>query len=352
VRQVIDTTVESGPDFDRFQLIANGPALFAAVCAGLEIDVFGFLADKPEATCEDLVDFTGVPRHQLRVLMLTLCATGLVRRRGGKYSNSEIANQCLASRGPESWRQVFLSRRATDYPAFPYTTEALRAGTNLGLAVHEGSGETLYERLAQNTALQGTLHDSIKALTLRTLPALLDSPELSRVSHLLDVGGGAGMVAAGFAGKYPEAEVTIFDLPEVIEELTARTVEANASERIHLACGDLFTDPFPAGVNGVLFCHVLEVFSPEQVCTLIAKAYDMLPSGGSVLIYSFTAPEEEDGGVLAAQLSLYLNVLATGTGMAYPVRDYSKWLREAGCDHVRASPGLPYEHSLIVGVKP
>jgi SAM-dependent methyltransferase len=131
-----------------------------------------------------------------------------------------------------------------------------------------------------------------------------------------------------------------------------RTVEVNASGRIHLAAGDLFADPFPAGVDGVLFCHVLEVFSPEQVRGLLAKAYDALPSGGLLLVYSFTAPDQEDGGLLAAQLSLYLNVLATGTGMAYPVHDYSGWLTEAGCRNIRTYPGLPYDHGLIVGVKP
>ncbi len=345
-----DTAIESGPAFERFLLIANGPALFSAVVAGLELDVFGFLSDRPDASCEELVRFTGVPRHQLRVLMLTLCATGLVRRREGRYANSEVAEHCLAPKGPESWRHVFLSRQATDYPGFPYTTEAIRAGTNRGLVVHDGAGRTLYERLAKDAALQETLHRSVQAFTLRTLPALLDNRELAGVRHLLDVGGGTGMVAAGFARRYPDARVTVFDLPAVTEELTARTTGPLA-DRVGLCPGDLFTDPFPSGVDGVLFCHVLEVFSPEQVRALLAKAYDVLPPGGTVLIYSFTAPDEEDSGVLAAQLSLYLNVLATGTGMAYPVRDYEVWLRDAGYADVRAYRGLPYEHGLIVGTR-
>lgn len=348
---MIDTAVESGPAFDQFMLIANGPALFSAVVAGLELDIFGFLSGKPDASCEDLVQFTGVPRHQLRVLMLTLCATGLVRRRDRRYSNSEIAERCLAPEGPESWRHVFLSRQITDYPGFPYTTEALRAGTNRGLAVHDGTGDSLYERLAQDPEMQETLHGSVQAFTLRTLPALLDNHELAGVERLLDVGGGTGMVSAAFARRFPDARVTVFDLPAVTEELTARIRTDSLADRVGLCSGDLFTDPFPTTVDGVLFCHVLEVFSPEQVRTLLAKAYDVLPPSGTVLIYSFTAPDEEDSGVLAAQLSLYLNVLATGTGMAYPVRDYEASLREVGYTDVRAYTGLPYEHSLIVGTK-
>jgi NAD(P)-dependent dehydrogenase (short-subunit alcohol dehydrogenase family)/SAM-dependent methyltransferase len=350
-KRMPDTAAESALAFERFQLIANGPALFSAVVAGLELDIFGFLARRPDATCDELAESTGVPRHQLRVLMLTLCATGAVCRQGGRYRNSEIGEQCLAPHSPDSWRHIFLSRQATDYPAFPHTTRALRAGTNLGLAVHPGTGDSLYERLAADPAMQEALHASIQAFTLRTLPALLDNPELASIGHLLDVGGGTGMVAAGFAARFPDAKVTVFDLPSVTEKLAARTLAGPLAARVQLKPGDLFADPFPAAADGVLFCHVLEVCSPEQVRALLAKACEVLPAGGTVLIYSFTAPDAEDAGVLAAQLSLYLNVLATGTGMAYPVRDYQAWLREAGCEDVRAYTGLPYEHSLIAGTR-
>jgi cyclopropane fatty-acyl-phospholipid synthase-like methyltransferase len=106
----------------------------------------------------------------------------------------------------------------------------------------------------------------------------------------------------------------------------------------------------PRVTDTVLFCHVLEVFAAEQITALLGKAYEALPSGGRALIYAFTAPDEEDRGVLAAQLSFYLNVLATGTGMAYPAADFAAWMRIAGFD-VRVHTGLPYEHSIIVGVK-
>jgi len=338
------------PGFDRLALIASGPAIFSAVVAGLELGIFGFLSQRPGSTCDELADFVGTPRHQLRVLMLTLCASGLVRREDGRYRNSEVADAYLAPDGPDSWRHIFLSRQATDYPAFPFTTQAIRTGTNAGLDAHEGPGTTLYERLSGDLRMQQVLHSSVQAFTLRTLPGLLASPELATIRSLLDVGGGTGTVAGAIAAAFQEIDVTVFDLASMEQEIALRAASSRLTGRLRHHTGDLFADPFPT-TDGVLFCHVLEICSPTQIRQLLAKAYDVVPAGGTVLIYSFTAPDTEDAGMLAAQLSLYLNVLATGTGMAYPAKDYQAWLAEAGWRKVRAYTDLPYEHSLIVATK-
>ncbi|MFD9426545.1 MULTISPECIES: hypothetical protein [unclassified Streptomyces] len=49
--------------------------------------------------------------------------------------------------------------------------------------------------------------------------------------------------------------------------------------------------------------------------------------------------------------SLYLNVLASGQGMAYPARDYEEWARRAGFTGVRTLTDHPCEHGLTIGTK-
>lgn len=115
--------------------------------------------------------------------------------------------------------------------------------------------------------------------------------------------------------------------------------------------GDLFRDPFPDGFDAILFSHVLEIFSGEQITELLTKAYHVLPAGGRVFVYGYNVSDDETHGWYSARLSLYLNVLASGQGMAYPARDYEEWMRLAGFSSVRTLTGLPYEHGLTVGVK-
>jgi ubiquinone/menaquinone biosynthesis C-methylase UbiE len=336
--------------FERFQLIVTAPALFNAIVTGLELDVFRFLSEHPGSGFDEIGRFAGIPPHQLRVLMLALCATELVRHEDGGYTNSGLADELLAPDGPESWRHTLIGWQKIYYPAFVHMTTALRSGTNTALAAYSGTEPTLYERLAHDPETEAVLHRSMTAYTLQSMPALLASPEFSSIRSLLDVGGGDGTTGRQLKSRYPKMEVTVFDLPSVTW-LAEVTPTGGGVQRVRLHPGDLFKDPFPSGHDAILFSHVLEVFSADQILTLLSKAHDVLLPEGRLFLYGFNATENEDGGEQAARLSLYLNVLATGHGMAYPASDYEGWLRQAGFRQIRSFTGLPHEHGLIVGVK-
>lgn len=81
------------------------------------------------------------------------------------------------------------------------------------------------------------------------------------------------------------------------------------------------------------------------------KAYDVLPLGGKVLIYGYNVSDDETEGLYSARLSLYLNVLASGEGMAYPAKDWEKWCEKVGFQSVVTYKNLSYEHGLTVGYK-
>jgi ubiquinone/menaquinone biosynthesis C-methylase UbiE len=343
-------SVENDRIYERLQLIVNGPALFNAIVSALELDIFGYLAEHPGSSFADLRTFTGLPDHSVRVLLFALCATELVDKRDGGYVNSAVAAATLAHDRPESWRDTLIGWRRFQYPAFPHTTTALRAGENTALDDYPGAGTTLYERLSADPDLVAAYHDHIKPFTHLYLSALVEHPELSTVEHLLDVGGGDGTTARGFAARYPRSRVTIFDMPSVAAHAEHAEPE-ELGERIRLHAGNIFTDEFPRDVDGILFSHVLEPFDEERCVALLTKAFDVLPAGGKLFTYGTTASDDERTGLLAARLSLYLNVLVSAGGMAHPAADYERWLWKVGCDTVARYPGLPYEHALVVGTK-
>jgi hypothetical protein len=126
---------------------------------------------------------------------------------------------------------------------------------------------------------------------------------------------------------------------------------ADLLDRADFHAADMLTQDFPTGPDGVLFSHLLDTVSRDQAVHLLRKAFDLLPTGGRIFIYGFMADDDERGGVLAARLSLYLNILATGRGMAWPMSDLKQWLSEIGFTQLQAFPGLPYEHGLLVGLK-
>ncbi len=336
---------------ERFELIVNGPALFNAVVAGLEFRIFSFLSQSSATSFADIAAFTQLKRDKLRPLLQALCATELIDIVEGQYKNSSVAEELLTSDGEDSWRDILVGWQNIYYPAFAHMTTALREGTNhTALSAFKGTEPTLYQRLAHDKARQTIFHKAMSAFTLRSINGLIDSPEFATINHLLDIGGNDGTTASKLAALYPNINITIFDLP-CVTEVAERSVNSDIGERIQLHPGDLFADAFPQDADAILFSHVLEIFSAEQILFLLAKAFAALPKGGKILLYGYNVSDDERRGLYSARLSLYLNVLASGQGMAYPAKDWERWLTEVGFVRVSTSTDLPYEHGLTCGWK-
>ncbi|KUN95694.1 methyltransferase [Streptomyces caeruleatus] len=342
---------EDDPVLERFHFLVNAPALFNAVATAVDLDIFGFLSRQGPAGFQEIHEQVDVPAHQLRVLLQGVCATGLLTRDEGRYANSAVAEDLLASDAEDSWSHILLGWRDIYYPAFGHMTMALRAGTNTALADHPGDEPTLYQRLSRNPELEAVFHRAMSAFTLRSVDALVARQEFSSVRHLLDIGGGDGTTSARLSDRYPDMRITVFDIPSV-SRLAEDKTTARFGGQVALCPGDIFVDPFPQGADGVLFSHVLEIFSEDVILGQLKKAYDALPSGGRVFVYGYNVSDDETDGIFSARLGLYFNVLASGQGMAYPAKDYEAWLSRVGFTDVRTATGLPYEHGLSMGVKP
>ncbi|MFE9367970.1 methyltransferase [Streptomyces sp. NPDC006978] len=342
---------EVDPVLERFHFLVNAPALFNAVTTAAELRIFAFLSGTPGASAAEIQSFCGIPAHQLRVLLQAVCTTGLLERRDGGYHNSQVAEELLAAdEEPDSWSHILTGWKEVYYPAFADMTTALRAGANTALAAHPGDEPTLYGRLSRNPSLEAVFHRAMTAFTLRSVDALIEQPVFDDVRHVLDVGGGDGSTSARLVARHPELRTTVFDMPSV-SRLASGAGSGAQPDRVSVVPGDMFTDPFPEGPDAVLFSHVLEIFDEDSILLLMKKAYDALPSGGRVMVYGYNVSDDETDGMFGARLGLYFNVLASGRGMAYPARDYERWLCEAGFGEVETVPGLPYEHGLSLGVK-
>jgi hypothetical protein len=329
-----------------FALIVNGPALFHAIVTASELRLFEFLADNPSATADEIRKFVELPEHKLRVLLQAVCATGLIEKDEGRFRNSPLAQELLASPDEASWRHILISWKEIYYPAFMHTTEALRSGRNVALDSHSGPEPTLYERLTHLPEVERRFHAGMAAFTLHTVPALIANADLANVRHLLDVGGGSGVVAARLAQHHQHLRVSVFDNPSV-----AGLTPTGGDDRLVRCPGNILADPFPTGADAILFSHVLEIYDEQEIIRLLRKAHAALDTGGTVFVYGFNVSDDERSGVFSARLSLYLNVLASGQGMAYPAGDYADWLRRAGFDDIEIHGDLPYEHALLTARK-
>ncbi len=343
-----DVTWE-GPDYAKLRPILFGYATFQALYAAVELDLFTTLSARPGLTAAEIAEAIALSPYSTRLLLLTCASIELVVKNGDKYYNSAVSDKLLVRGKPKCALPFIRSGQFLQYKGFYHLLEALRLETSAGL--EEYPDGHLYDDLTPNPELEPVLYETMAAIWELSHTGLDGIAEYAETKHLLDVAGGNGVVASLLHDKYPHLRISILDRPTACER-AMRTVAANSkSKSIDSIPGDMFTEPFPTGPDGINFCHILEALSAQDRTMLLEKAHASLPSGGRVFAYGFACRNDERGELYGARISLYFLVTATGAGMAYPPKDYAAWIADAGFVDVKVYGDLPFEHVLVVGTK-
>jgi hypothetical protein len=341
------TVPSNDPDLERFLLLLNGPAIFQAMATACDLDVWAAMASD-SITLEELASATGLKEDRVRVITLALSAAGLVVHEGRAYRLSGLARRLFDETDPANWRQTILGIREFQYPAYAHLTDSLREEAPIALdRQYPGSGRTLYDRLTHYPASDVAYQQFMAPWAELFARELFILPDFADRRHLLDVGGGTGTAARAFLRHWPAATATVVDKASVVDE-----IQADDSGRLRAEAIDFLEDELVADVDSVLFFHVLEPWGEDVARKLLSRAFSVLPSGGRVYLYGMTSRLDGTGGPLSARLAIHLATLATGTGFAHPVEDYTRWLLAEGFRSVAELHDLPYEHGLAVGEKP
>jgi methyltransferase len=332
--------------------VMNGYIYSQTLATGCDLALFTILSANPGATREELGPMMGLTAHGTRVLMLAACAAGLVRRDGetGGYRNSEMAEKALVADSPNCMLPFVQFNDRIQRRCSSRLTRALQEGRNAGLDEFPGPGATLYERLAGYPELESLFQEAMGAYT-RLSPKMLDLAEFSEVRHLLDVGGGDGSNAIRLCRRFPDLRVTILETPSVSRIARGAIVRSELSRRIACVEGDMFRDPWPQGCDGVLFSHIVEIFSPEKIRFLYERAFLGLPPEGKMFVWTIMANDAETSGLQAAKSSIYFLCAASGEGMAYPGREHEQAIWETGFHMVRRYSAAETDHGALVAIK-
>ena len=104
------------------------------------------------------------------------------------------------------------------------------------------------------------------------------------------------------------AKASVFELLSVCQVAQDYLMKTVSQDQVELYPGNFFTDPFPDGVDGILFSNVLHDWQPEKAALLINEAYRVLPKGGRVFIHEMLLNKESKPLAAATfNLLMYIN---------------------------------------------
>ncbi len=285
-----------------------------------ELGIFKALGTSGKSSYQ-IADSLGTARRHTDRLMNALCSLELLRKSGGRFSNTRFSLQCLVGFGPKFADSIM--HNVHMWNTWSALTETVRHG-----------------RPATNTDINDRgkkwLAPFIAAMHERAVKSALSvvrSLDLSGVYRVLDVGGGSGAYAMAFAKAHRGITATVFDLPNVIPITKGYVKEEGLLNKIDFAAGDYKNDSLGLGYDLVFLSAIIHINSYAQNKLLIREAASALRGHGQIVIQDFIMNEDRinpPGGAFFA-----LNMLvATESGDTYTKSEVKSWLKDAGFTNI------------------
>jgi SAM-dependent methyltransferase len=335
------TGLADAPPTDASALHALGLGFMAArtLAVALEFRLFTHLAGHT-VPLGQIASAIGLSERATARLVYACAALGLVHATPQGFCNTPLAEKYLVEGHPTfigSYLQMFDS---LGYHRWEQLSTALRQDAPVDDLQHP------YHYLATDAPAAQAFLTAQHAGSLSLGYTLARRIDFRPYRCLLDLGGGTGTYTVEILRYYPHLHAIIFDFPDVCRMADEVIRQAGLSERVRTVAGDYEHDALPDGPDVVLWSGNLHASSPERCARVLQQIYNLLPSGGRLLMHDYMLDDTHTGPLIPALLALHMT-LVSAQGQVYSEAELRALLTQAGFVEVSIQPFLAGHSSLV-----
>ena len=276
----------------------------------------------------------GLSADRVYRMLRALSTVGLVTEStGGRFALMPLG-RLLTSTSPHSMRTSAML--LTEYHADIWSE--LDGALKGGVAFEALNGEPLFAWLASHPEEGARFQRMMVEVHSPETPAIVAAYDFAQFKHIIDVGGGHGMLLSAILAAHPGVRGTLFDLQEGID--AAKRGEGGPLPGVTFVAGDVF-DFVPQGGDAYLFRHLLHDYDDPDCLRMLGNVRGAMPAHARVLVLEKTVPTDDTPGP-GRWLDLHV-MLLTG-GRERTVDEYRALLSKAG---LRLERVLPTSHPAV-----
>ena len=249
------------------------------------------LLSKGPINVEDIAIASKVHAPTLYRLLRALASLGIFREiESGRFELTDLA-ELLRSDVPgsmrtealwlgEPWRwrpfgELLYSVR-TGQPAFPYVF-----------------GQKMFDYLIENPEADAIFNRSMTEMTISQGAAVADIYDFCQANMVIDIGGGHGALISEILNRYPLAQGTIFDLPDVVEGAGNLLSTAGVLDRCKLVGGSIFEE-MPKGGDIYILKHIIHDWDDEHALLILRNCHAAMENDSTLLLIEWVIPPGND----------------------------------------------------------
>ncbi|XP_071076470.1 probable bifunctional dTTP/UTP pyrophosphatase/methyltransferase protein isoform X2 [Desmodus rotundus] len=327
-------TVESLPPTPVVELI-DGYKVSKALFTACKMKVFDLLRDEGPLSTVDIARKIDASECGTGHLLDICVAFGLLDKTDRGYSNTDLASLYLLSDGEYSLHSLAVHNNNHSWHLYNHLESAIREGANqhqraLQITVDDPFQDSFYRNKEKKLQFMRAMHGLINVAARQAATAF----DLSRFSSACDLGGCTGALAYQLARQYPGLKVTVFDLPEVVEDAVYFQPAGPQTGQVSFVPGDFFRDSLPEA-DLYIVCRILHDWSDDKVHQLLSRISSSCKPGGGLLVLEMLPGEDKREARAAVVQSL--NMLVQTLGRERTLSEYRSLLQAHGFANVRAA---------------
>lgn len=249
---------------------------------------------------------SGADADAIHRLLRAMAALGLCREEADGRFSPTPEGALLASGHPGSlgaWSRMSARRLWRNWGEL---AESVRSGRSARARHEDADDFTFFDRDPDGAAeFNRAMVDLSRPVALATAREL----DWGGVGRIVDVGGGAGVLAAMVLAHHPSMTGVVFDLPHAVPAALRLMEEAGVAIRAEVRSGSFF-DAVPAGADAYLLKSVLHNWGDEPALRILRRCAEAMAPGGRVVLVERLLPDRvTDGRVDREAVRSDLNML-------------------------------------------
>ncbi len=239
-------------------------------------------------SAEKVAEIKSWHMENTKVLLQTLVALRYVKKFGDEFVNTEDTNKYLVNSGEYYIGTFILVFDSYIGSAFPEDIEDLLK-----------NGPKSFEETQNMDVDYAQMINTLRAYQSGYPQAqfrdlLKEYSEYKDARKILDLGCGTGMIGLSFAKDNSEAEIVLYDLPQMQGAIEESVKMANVNNNVTVKTGDFTSDDIGSGYN-VVFASNAVYAAKSKMDETIQKIYQSLNDGGIFMCISDGIEDEFSG---------------------------------------------------------
>jgi hypothetical protein len=293
------------------------------IAVAARLNLAGHLKDGAK-TAAQLSQLTHTHTQAIYRLLRALANLDIVEANQDHIFSLTSTGHLLCETTPGSLRNVaILYGEEWLWKAYAQLTYSVKQGKQAFEFVH---GQTMYTYLQQNSLEAEVFNRAMSDFSLIESEAIRKGYNFSVAHTIVDIGGGQGALVSCLLKANPAASAIVFDLPEVVNTITANSTPVKEGLPISYVPGDFFRE-VPAEGDIYLLKSVLHNWDEDSCITILQNCRKAMPIHARLLLIERIIPDDNEN----SEATLFdINMLVMTGGQERTREEYKQLLDAAG----------------------